>query len=254
MKKNLRMIAALAVFLMLPIFATTARAEPEDELELPEPEIVDVITEEIPVLPDDVIPDEIPTDGQDDIVTEVPLEPPRPFTPSGTGTVVDNATDSDGKEFYTIMTADESVFYLIIDRQRETENVYFLNAVTIYDLMALAEMPDNPEQALPWDNPPVVETEPEIEIDQPQAPTENGNNNMATIIFIVVISLVVGVAGWYFKVHKPKQQSTSMEEDYSDDSDIYNTADTDTDDDNEDVDSWYDSSDMSEDANEGEEE
>ena len=54
----------------------------------------------------------------------------NPFTPNGTGTVVDNATDEDGKEFYTIQTADENVFYLVIDKQRGTENVYFLNAVT----------------------------------------------------------------------------------------------------------------------------
>ena len=49
----------------------------------------------------------------------------NPFTPNGTGTVVDNATDEDGKEFYTIQTADENVFYLVIDKQRGTENVYF---------------------------------------------------------------------------------------------------------------------------------
>lgn len=71
-----------------------------------------------------------------------PAEPlstePNPFTPDGTGTVVDNATDQDGKEFFTITTAEEAVFYLVIDRQRETENVYFLNAVTVADLMALA--------------------------------------------------------------------------------------------------------------------
>lgn len=63
----------------------------------------------------------------------------NPFTPNGTGTVVDNATDEDGKEFYTIQTADENVFYLVIDKQRGTENVYFLNAVTESDLMALAK-------------------------------------------------------------------------------------------------------------------
>ena len=71
-----------------------------------------------------------------------PAEPlptkPNPFTPDGTGTVVDNATDQDGKEFFTITTAEEAVFYLVIDRQREMENVYFLNAVTVADLMALA--------------------------------------------------------------------------------------------------------------------
>lgn len=74
--------------------------------------------------------------------TEPPATPepePNPFTPDGQGTMVDNATDQDGKEFFTIMAADESVFYLVIDRQRETENVYFLNAVTVADLMALAE-------------------------------------------------------------------------------------------------------------------
>ena len=64
---------------------------------------------------------------------------PNPFTPNGTGTVLDNATSEDEKEFYTIVTEDENVFYLVIDKQRDTENVYFLNAVTESDLMALAE-------------------------------------------------------------------------------------------------------------------
>ena len=53
--------------------------------------------------------------------------------------VVDNATDEDGKEFYTITTADESVFYLVIDKQKTSENVYFLNTVTTDDLLPLAE-------------------------------------------------------------------------------------------------------------------
>ena len=30
----------------------------------------------------------------------------NPFTPAGTGTVVDNATDGDGKEFFTVVTAE----------------------------------------------------------------------------------------------------------------------------------------------------
>jgi len=66
----------------------------------------------------------------------------NPFTPSGTGTVADNATDGDGKEFFTIMTPDENTFYLVIDRQRGTENVYLLNAVTEADLLSLAKMPE----------------------------------------------------------------------------------------------------------------
>ena len=52
-------------------------------------------------------------------VEPLPVEQPpdpKPFTPEGTGTVLDNATDQDGKEFFTITTADEAVFYLVIDR------------------------------------------------------------------------------------------------------------------------------------------
>ena len=77
---------------------------------------------------------------------------PNPFTPNGTGTVLDNATSEDEKEFYTIVTENENVFYLVIDKQRDTENVYFLNAVTESDLMALAES-DAEETAAPAPQP-----------------------------------------------------------------------------------------------------
>ena len=50
------------------------------------------------------------------VETEAEPETQNPFTPDGTGTVVDNCTDEDGKEFYTITTSDESVFYLVIDK------------------------------------------------------------------------------------------------------------------------------------------
>ena len=76
--------------------------------------------------------------------TEAEPETQNPFTPDGTGTVVDNATDEDGKEFYTITTADESVFYLVIDKQKTRENVYFLNTVTTDDLLPLAEQSKEP--------------------------------------------------------------------------------------------------------------
>lgn len=63
----------------------------------------------------------------------------KPLTPDGTGTVIDNVTNEDGKEFFTITTPSKHVFYLIIDRQKNAENVYFLDAVTEKDLLALAQ-------------------------------------------------------------------------------------------------------------------
>ena len=109
-------------------------------------------------------------DPAEEMPVETPDPEPKPFTPSGTGTVVDNATDEDGKEFFTIMTPAENVFYLVIDRQRETENVFFLNAVTEADLLALAEMPAEPVPPAPAPEPaddpePTGEPEPE----QPKA-------------------------------------------------------------------------------------
>lgn len=53
--------------------------------------------------------------------------------------MVDNATDQDGKEFYTITTPDENVFFLVIDKQKSADNVYFLNVVTENDLLPLVE-------------------------------------------------------------------------------------------------------------------
>ncbi len=63
----------------------------------------------------------------------------KPITPDGQATVADAVTDKDGKEFYTFVTPEENVFYLVIDKERDTDNVYFLNAVTEADLMDLAE-------------------------------------------------------------------------------------------------------------------
>jgi hypothetical protein len=131
---------------------------------------------------------------------------PNPFTPAGTGTVIDNATDEDGKEFFTIMTPAENVFYLIIDRQRETENVYFLNAVTEADLMALAEIPETPAPApVPEPTPAPVTPEPEPE------PEKSGG--IGAFILVVAIVLIGGGAAWYFKIYRPKQQGGAMEED-----------------------------------------
>lgn len=132
-----------------------------------------------------------------------PEPEPNPFTPDGQGTMVDNATDQDGKEFFTIMAADESVFYLVIDRQRETENVYFLNAVTVADLMALAEpSPEAVPEPLPEPEPePATEPEPEPE------PEKSGG--AGTLLLVLAVLALGGGAGWYFKIYRPKQQAAA---------------------------------------------
>ena len=56
--------------------------------------------------------------------------PTKPEPPAGQATVVENVTGSGGREFFTIQTQDENTFYLVVDRESESENVYFLATVT----------------------------------------------------------------------------------------------------------------------------
>ena len=139
----------------------------------------------------------------------------KPFTPEGTGTVVDNATDGDGKEFFTITTPSENVFYLIIDRQRDGQNVYFLNAVTEKDLLALAEKDPEPEVTEP-----VMEPEPEPEPE----PEKTSGFPMGNILMIAAVLLAGGGTGYYFKVYRPKHEVPDMDDeeyDYEDEADPY---------------------------------
>ena len=147
----------------------------------------------------------------DPLPVEQPPEP-QPFTSDGTGTVVDTATDEDGKEFFTITTADEAVFYLVIDRQRSTENVYFLNAVTVSDLMALAEQDQEPEAP-----PPVTEPDPEPEPDPAPEPEPQKSGGAGMLLAALAVLALGGGAGWYFKIYRPKQQrAAEPEEDHAD--------------------------------------
>ena len=187
--------AAIAAFLMFPAFTATAYAGGGEN-----------------------IPDE-PTETA---VVETTPEP-NPFTPAGTGTVIDNATDADGKEFYTIMTPNENVFYLIIDRQRGTENVYFLNAVTEQDLMALAEVSGNSGTSAISDTTPTPAPEPEPTPEPDPEPEKN--SNMGKMIVVLLVVLAGGGAAYYIKIYRPKQEQADIGEDFdeyeTDDSDPY---------------------------------
>ena len=162
--------------------------------------------------------------------------PEGAFTPDGTGTVLDEATEEDGdKQFYTITTEDGNIFYLIVDGKRDSQNVYFLNAVTESDLMALAEKDsENSAGAIPSAEVctctekcaagevdtacPVCrndlksctgkaaepsETEEPAEPEKP----EKGGGSVGTVLFIVIALLAVCGAGYYVKIVRPKQQA-----------------------------------------------
>ena len=158
---------------------------------------------------------------------------PKGFTPKGNATVVDDVKTENEKEFFTISTPNENIFYLIVDRARESENVYFLNEVTEQDLFSLTSAKTPKETAIPEQKEPVchctqkcavgmvnvqcelcsvnfkkcigtatdTEETQETETKRGEIPTEKG-----TILFSIVGIVIAIVVGYYFKVYRPKQE------------------------------------------------
>ena len=170
--------------------------------------------------------------------------PAGAFTPEGTGTVQDNVTSADDKQFYTITTEAGNVFYLIIDGKRDSNNVYFLNGVTESDLLALAEKDGSsttnsiPEvitctcsvkceagkvntscQACKNDLNGCTAKAAEVtpEPTEPEKPS-SGGSNAAMLILAAVALLGVGGVGYYVKIVKPKREAADEDDDFEDDS------------------------------------
>lgn len=202
--RKFRMMAALcAVFLMAFSFSTVAYAGGGEEI----PEVT-----------------ETPHPEQE------PKTTPNPFTPAGTGTVVNTATDEDGKQFYTITTPDENVFYLVIDLQREQDNVYFLNAVTEKDLLALAEKSEDTHDGEDPLSDSEPGTTPEVTPEPTPEPEPEQKSNSAMLLMVLAVVVIGGGAGYYFKIYRPKQEQAALAEDEFDEyeADPYDEQEDDT--------------------------
>ena len=150
-----------------------------------------------------------------------------------------------GKEFYTIQTASDKVFYLIIDRDGEEELVYFLTEITENDLLNVTSdnsevLPQNSaalesaipvtEQAQPNNNveqgqePEEVPEEPEGSegetTEEPEEVPDSEGNPFGTYIVLGVAALIGIGAGYYFKVARKKKEDFLDEDDEEDEEEI----------------------------------
>ena len=170
-------------------------------------------------------------------------KPPFAFTPDGNMTLIDDflqievpgdeETEQVEKQFITVQSKNGNTFYIVIDRNGETENVYFLNLVDEADLMALMEGEEG-ETAVPTcsctdkcvvgaintnceicrtnmsectGKEPVVEPEPEQPTEPVEEPDEKKSANFLPLI-IVLIAGAGGFAVYWFKFRKPKAKTS----------------------------------------------
>ena len=168
-------------------------------------------------------------------------KPPFAFTPDGNLTLIDDFLQIEApasedsarieKQFITVQSKNGNTFYIVIDRNGETENVYFLNLVDEADLMALME-DENSETTAPTcsctDKCVVGAINTSCEIcrsnmrecagkeiviePQPTEPVEEPAAEKKSASFLpVLILLIAGAAGgavYWFKFRKPKTKTT----------------------------------------------
>lgn len=170
------------------------------------------------------------------------------FTPSGNMTLIDDylqieaeATEDEpqqDKQFITLQSKNGNTFYLVIDRNGETENVYFMNLVYEADLLALMEEAEdgtaatapacsctdkcavgaiytdceicrtNMSECVGKESGVVLEpTEPDVSDDKDTEKPKS--NNFGTILILVVLGAVIAGGYFYFKIYKPKREAAT---------------------------------------------
>lgn len=122
-----------------------------------------------------------------------------------------NITDDSSKEFFTVKTKGGNTFFLVIDRARNSENVYMLSMIDEYDLQEFltdeernGKEEEKPAVVLPETKP---EPEPDVEIEEPEQ-----DDGKLTKILAIVFVMGVGGAGafFYFYIYKPKQSEPEV--------------------------------------------
>lgn len=111
----------------------------------------------------------------------------------------------DGKfQFLAVTTRDKDVFYIIIDKMKAEDNVYFLNEVDTYDLQKLmSKNSDNSENSDIEHNTSSNKSESSEEPGEESQSSDETSDNGLTNILLVGGVIVLGVIGFViFKIKK----------------------------------------------------
>ena len=148
---------------------------------------------------------------------ETVIEDNRTLTPKGNAQLADDVSDNENLQFITVTARDGNVFYFVIDKGAQSENVYFLNTVDESDLEALVEQTDKkptasakPEQTENTAETDLSETDtkdnPDTKAEKSEQPEQNRPKNNSGLFIILALAAAVGIGGYYYKVILPKKK------------------------------------------------
>ena len=169
------------------------------------------------------------------------------FSVEGNGTLTDEADSSQNKLFYIVTTANGNSYYIIIDKDSTTNNVYMLSQIDEADLADFTEETDSKNEepvttASPDGNAetatdqtgeevtePAQETDTETSSPDTETETEDSGGSAGKYIGFVLLALAcigVIVAYYFLKIRNRDDQEEEDETAYGDDEqpdDIYDT-------------------------------
>lgn len=134
------------------------------------------------------------------------------FTTPGNADLGDQIKNSGGKDFYTIRTKNNNIFYMVIDHANSSENVYMLSLIDEDDLAEfLKEGAGGTSQTAA--SPVIIpETKPQTETSEENTETTKekqpaGSSPLqSSILWILIAAAAGGGAFYYFKVYKAGQE------------------------------------------------
>ncbi|MDY0125711.1 MAG: DUF4366 domain-containing protein [Anaerolineaceae bacterium] len=160
--------------------------------------------------------------GMTPVPTEEPTEEATPRPPTDTylePPVVITAQPVE-KEFFVIKTRNDKIFYLIIDRSKMSENVYLVTEVDEEDLLNFVKIEESPSLSpflQPNESTPTAQATPvpqeSLPVNQPSFTIPLTSGMAIAGAFLLVLG---GLALFYWKVIKPKDQ-TPIEGDFFED-------------------------------------
>ena len=162
-------------------------------------------------------------EGTEEAAVETEGTESNAFTPDGNATILDEAESDQDKYFYTIQTENNNTFYIIIDKERASGNVYLLSMIDENDLMEFVTETEDTESTDTGAIPDVFTAETITPTPEPQSGEDDGSEvvddgtgdgpNSTVLLIALVVLGAVFLGGYYIVKIRNKDSYDEDDED-----------------------------------------